>query len=139
MADTVRSEISKKNPYWIDKHRYYELKHFCMQYPMWKKMYLIFDGLSKRPIHVSGSSKTGMHSDPTAECVTKMLYYRDRMELVEQSALAADGELYPYILKGVTEELSYDILRVRMGIPCCKDVYYKLYRKFFWILDRNRK
>ena len=32
-----RPELSKKSPYWIDKHRYYELKHFCLQYPLWKK------------------------------------------------------------------------------------------------------
>lgn len=27
-------ELSEKNPYWIERHRYYELKHFCLQYPI---------------------------------------------------------------------------------------------------------
>ena len=27
MATTIRPELSEKNPYWIEKHRYYELKH----------------------------------------------------------------------------------------------------------------
>lgn len=39
MATTIRPELSEKNPYWIEKHRYYELKHFCLQYPIWQKQY----------------------------------------------------------------------------------------------------
>ena len=31
------SGIIGENPYWIERHRYYELKHFCLQYPIWKK------------------------------------------------------------------------------------------------------
>lgn len=34
MGTTLRAELSEKNPYWIEKHRYYELKHFCLQYPI---------------------------------------------------------------------------------------------------------
>ena len=37
MATVLRSELSPKNKYYIDKHRYYELKHFCLQYPEWKQ------------------------------------------------------------------------------------------------------
>lgn len=35
MSTQIRPETSQKNPYWIPKHRYYELKHFVMQYPAW--------------------------------------------------------------------------------------------------------
>ena len=46
MATVIRAEISEKNKYWIDKHRHYELKHFCLQYPSWKKAYADFDDTS---------------------------------------------------------------------------------------------
>lgn len=39
MGNIIRAEVSEKNPYWIEKHRHYELKHFCLQYPIWKKAY----------------------------------------------------------------------------------------------------
>ena len=26
MGTTIRPELSEKNPYWIERHRYYELK-----------------------------------------------------------------------------------------------------------------
>lgn len=46
MGTTIRPELSEKNPYWIERHRYYELKHFCLQYPIWKKAYAALDGLA---------------------------------------------------------------------------------------------
>lgn len=33
----VRPEVSKKSKYYISRHRYYELKHLCLQYPELKK------------------------------------------------------------------------------------------------------
>jgi len=46
--------------------------------------------------------------------------------------------LHRYILKAVTEGLSYTYLRTRMDIPCGKDMYYDRYRKFFWLLSQER-
>ena len=34
-----KPELSKKSKYWIPRHRYYELKHFCLQYPEWEKLW----------------------------------------------------------------------------------------------------
>lgn len=56
MRNDMRPELSQKNPYWIGKHRYYELKHFCLQYPIWKKARLALDGLSRRPSRRSPTS-----------------------------------------------------------------------------------
>lgn len=49
MGTTIRPELSEKNPYWIEKHRYYELKHFCLQYPIWRKAYSVLDGYANPP------------------------------------------------------------------------------------------
>lgn len=137
MGTTIRPELSEKNKYWIEKHRYYELKHFCLQYPIWKKAYLALDGLSRRPMElVAIFSNT--HSDPTYKCVEARETYFDRMKLVEQAAIASDPELYSYILKAVTEGWSYDCLKAKFDVPCCKDVYYDLYRRFFWLLNKER-
>ena len=129
MATTIRPELSEKNPYWIERHRYYELKHFCLQYPIWKKAYAALDGLSRRPSDMEIFSKNRTAGDPTARCAEARSHYLDRMKTVEQTAIAADAELSNYILKGVTEGWSYDILKARLNIPCCKDVYYNLYRR----------
>lgn len=58
--------------------------------------------------------------------------------MIERVARLTDLELSFYILQGVTEGYSYDILKARFDIPCCKDTYYELYRRFFWLLDIER-
>lgn len=124
---------------WIGKHRYYELKHFCLQYPIWKKAYAALDGLSKRPQDLEVFVKSGqLTSDPTARCAESRLFFADRMELVEQAAIDASPDLYPYILRAVTEGLSYNSLKMQYDIPCCREVYYDCYRRFFWLLSRKR-
>ena len=62
----------------------------------------------------------------------------DRIEMVEKIAKEADDYLWQYILKAVTENLSYTHLKTRFDIPCGKDMYYDRYRKFFWLLNKAR-
>lgn len=83
MGTTIRPELSEKNPYWIERHRYYELKHFCLQYPIWKKAYAALDGLSRRPSDLEVFSKKGEISDPTVRCVEARSYYIERMKTEE--------------------------------------------------------
>ena len=139
MATNIRPEISEKNKYWIEKHRHYELKHFCLQYPTWKRAYDDLDDLgmtlTKFDCTPAGNSEPG---DPTAKCAIKKAYYRKRIELIERAARKADEWLWNYILKAVTEDLSFTYLKTRLEIPCSRDTYYDRYRRFFWILSESR-
>lgn len=137
MSTTIRPELSKKNQYWINKQRYYELKHYCMQYNIWKKSLLYLDGLSRYSQN-EPTSKTNKVSDPTVECAEERQYYLRHIKLVERVAELTDPVLGEYVLKGVTEGTRYDILRLRCNVPCSRDEYYRLYRKFFFILDKER-
>lgn len=139
MATTIRPEISTKNKYWIDRHRYYELKHFCLQYPMWKKMYIGLDGFSKRPAEEFMFGSTNAHGDPTVKCAISKAYYSERIAMIEKIAEEADPLLANYILRAITEELSYDYLKTCLDIPCSKDTYYDRYRRFFWLLNNERQ
>lgn len=136
MSTTIRPELSERNKYWIERHRYYELKHFCLQYPIWKKAYILACSKSKVP-DISGVENNKI-SKPTEDCALLRVYYSDRIAMLEQVAKETDSTLSSYILKAVTTGLSYDLLRVQMNIPCSKDIYYNLYRRFFWLLDKAR-
>ena len=138
MATVIRAKISEKNKYYIDKHRYYELKHFCLQYNEWKKAYA---ACNESIIFASKFEKepaSNVHSDLTAKYAIKKLQYGTRIKLIERIAVEADDFLYPYILKAVTEGLSYTYLKARLDIPCGRDMYYDRYRKFFWLLSEAR-
>ena len=77
-------------------------------------------------------------SDPTWKIAEARLYYESRMKMIEDTARRTDDVVGDYILRAVTQWYSYDTLNVRFGMPCCKEVYYKLYRKFFLLLSHER-
>ena len=138
MATKIRPELSIRNKYRIDKHRHYELKHFCLQYPRWKKAYSDLNNLSSSLSRIEQTSSTNIPGDPTSKCAIKKARYSEMIDMIEQTAKAADKELYMYILKAVTEGLSYTYLKSRLEIPCGKDMYYDRYRRFFWLLNEVR-
>lgn len=138
MSTKIRPEISKKNKYWINKHRHYELKHFCLQYPVWKQMYSALTDPHTSLSSIERIPSNNLPGDPTARRAVMKAYYSERIKLIEKAASDADKYLCDYILQGVTEERSYIYLKTKLDIPCGKDMYYDRYRKFFWLLDRMR-
>ena len=138
MATLIRAELSKKNKYWISKHRHYELKHFCLQYPEWKKICALQTGRSASLITINASVSNLASQYPTTTKSSLVSSYIKQIELVERIAIETDPYLYDYIIKGVTEGRSYTYLKAVLGIPCGKDMYYDRYRKFFWLLNNAR-
>lgn len=138
MTTSIRPEISKKNRYWIGKHRHYELKHFCLQYPEWRKIY---EDINELGIYSPMFDKVGTNSsiaDLTAKYAIRKAHYSKKIHLVENMANKADEELSYYILRAVTEGLSYAYLKTKLEIPCSRDTYYDRYRRFFWLLSESR-
>ena len=138
MGTVIRAEISRKSTYYLSKHRYYELKHFCMQYPNWIKGR---SELSFIRIPVYGETVLGRKEAirSTEKDAEKAAWYNLRIQMVEEAATEADPIIGPYILRAVVEGLSYDTVRAREAVPCCRDIYYELYRKFFFILSEKRQ
>lgn len=139
MGTNIRSELSEKNKYWIPKHRYYELKHFCMQYSLWKKIYNNIDGYAKASAESIGYVEGGEKISPTERGLDKRLDSKRKIDMLEGATEKTDPVIGKYILDAVTEGYSYDFLKMTRDIPCSKGTYYELYRRFFWILDSDRK
>ena len=80
MSTLIRPEISKNNEYWIPRHRYYELKHFCLQYREWVKIVNSLD--SKLPSTscieciggASGYTNSSHQADYCIKLVEKMKF-----------------------------------------------------------------
>ena len=138
MATKIRPELSIKNKYYIDKHRHYELKHFCLQYPNWKRTYAEIDKGSTAVSNFNKVPVGNLPCDPTCKRATAKVRLSKRIELIEKIAKETDDYICDYILKAVTEGLSYTYLKSRLDIPCGKDMYYDRYRRFFWLLNKAR-
>lgn len=134
----VRPELSTRNKYWIEKHRFYELKHFCLQYKEMKKIYSALFDLGVSNSSFAGDPKSNDIVDLTSTCAIRKIEISNKIKMIENTAMEADKELWFYILKAVTEGLSYTQLSMVYDIPCGRDTYYNRYRKFFWLLHNKK-
>lgn len=141
MGTNTRPELSGRNKWWIAKHRYYELKHFCLQYPDWIKMLKDLDGLPSRSPGFQEHVDEGNTSDPTARYAAEREYFTRRMDLVNRAAFeACDHNFwYTFLVEAVTTNSTYEVIEARKGImPVSRNEWYEIYRRFFWLLDKYR-
>lgn len=138
MGTKYRSEISKKNKYWISKHRFLEISHHCMQYNEWKDEYRkLEDQLLPKGVDYDGMPHGTDTSNPTESIGARMAELKTKIETVEQVAKETDPEIAEYILKAVTnEDITFNYLKQFMGIPCERDMYYDRRRKFYWLMSK---
>lgn len=137
MSTTIRSQLSTKNRWFITKHRYLELKHFCLQYPEWKEEYgRLQIRLTSRQLELKAENR--QFADPVAEMAIRRSKLLNQMKMIEQAAIEADADLSNYILLAVTNGVSWEFLKTKQDIPCCRETYYDRYRRFFWYLSKER-
>lgn len=132
MATVIIPEISKNNLYWISKHRYYELKHFCLQYPEWKQRIKELRSVSSSSLIFPKSQMT--FDDETFEKFHEIFSLEQKMKKVDQTIADLEPWIQNYIFIAVTEDRSFTYLKTVLGIPCERDAYYERYRRFYWIL-----
>lgn len=136
MATRIRTSIAKTNPYYISKHEYLAARHFALQYPEWKKQKQEITSRINYGFRFGEVHSTSICS-PVEKAAELSERYSLRMELIERIAKIAGEDIWEFVLLGVTTECSYEYLRLVKDIPCCKEVYYKMYRKFFWLLNKE--
>ena len=138
MMPDIRPELSLRNKYYLPKLRYYELKHFCLQYPIWKKAVYSLDGLSRKTDYIFTSKQSGI-SNPVERAVLARNFYLKRIEMIEKACRDANKDYWKYLLVAVTEERPFNYLQMKMGMTCSRSEYYENYRKFFWVLNILRE
>ena len=137
MATKLAPEVSKKNQYHISKHRMYELKHYCLQYHYWVDALADINFIQSHGLSFA-SLKSSVIPNPTADIAEIRELLVKHIEIVERCARKTDEVIGPYILRAVIEGWGYEKIKARENVPCSKPTYYKLYRRFFWLLDKQR-
>lgn len=139
MGHFVVSETSRKSKWWIPKYRFLELKYFCLQYPEWKRE--AYDILLSTGHPTFGVDKVMTQiefKDSTGDLAIRFQNLNSKISLVGKIAKMSDESIGDYILKAVTENLSFVKLKTIYEIPCERDMYYDRYRKFFYYLSHQK-
>ena len=132
----MKSELSKRNKFYVPPERYYELLHFVKQYPVWISACTHLEAMAIRRDFdwVKGTDI----SDPVAKVAIAKNSFQRKIDMVNQAAKNAGGEIWENILKGVIGGKSYDVMNANNPLPVSRDEYYARYRYFFWCLSKLR-
>ena len=121
--------------YGISKNRHKELKYFCLQYDE-KKSQIRYGAAGMKYDGMPHASEPG---SPTEQgCLSNLAIQHD-CEMIEQAAIAANPEIYQYIIKSVTYDLPYEFIEYdeRLGrIPVGKTDFYGYRRLFYYNLHK---
>jgi hypothetical protein len=82
------------------------------------------------------SVQTSNQFDQTSEIAMDRKMIADKKKLVDDVAHEVAGVLAEWLLLGVGHGLTYYQLADK-GIPCGKDMYYDLRRKFYYVLSKR--
>lgn len=123
--------------YGISKNRFWELYYWCLQYGEWK------DELKYKTNTVGAMEITDMPTshnpgDSTQQLAIRRVMLEKNCQLIEQTAIEADPDIYQYLLKAVTEDVPYRYLDMIMNVPCSRNTYYDRRRKFYWLLSQKK-
>lgn len=142
----VRAKISKKGvyeKYWIPKERYMELLWFCRQYPEWRN--------AQREITITHSpgflmaARNGMDpSDPTFKAAEKFERYAKKVRTIAYALtdtvgdMEDDATLETALIYTVCFCKPFQWIQTHLKLPYSRASYYRIYRKFFWCLDKRK-
>lgn len=138
----IRAELSKNNPWYIEKYAFRTVYYFALQYPSWKLQYADTIGSAVKAIDNDGMPRGSETGDPTSRIAMRSSVLRSNIDLIESTALTAGEDLAEFILYAVTNEgVTYKYLtcgQCKLGkIPCGRNEYYQRRRMFYYLLSKR--
>ena len=128
-----------KDKYKISDYRFRELYYFCLQYEEWKQR-LKEKRNPLKGMQYSGMPSSGNPGNPTESNAIECAELSRKCEMIEQAAKEADADLWEYIVFAVTnKDITFEHLKMQRNIPCERDCYYNIRRKFYFILDSKMR
>lgn len=130
----MRQYPLKLDAWGISWDRYKELLHYCRQYDqMIARRDAIRGGFND--LRLTGLPHGSGVSDPTQRRAMAVEAISGQIADIEQSAIAANADIYRHILSNVTHGIPYEHLMC----PCGRRQFYEARRKFFAVLDAKRE
>ncbi|MBO7423592.1 MAG: hypothetical protein J6T99_09455 [Oscillospiraceae bacterium] len=136
----VRSNFSKKNPYWLPPEKFLEVYYFALQFHDWKKEYN--SSLGARAVSYDGMPGSTFHEgSETEDLAIRLMNLSAKIDFITRTvheACVGFPGIEPYLLRGVTERgVTYNTL-LHEGIPYNRNIYYNLRHKFYYNLSQKR-
>ena len=122
--------------YTLSERRKKTVVAYAMEYVEWKKEYDSFNLENKGIDQSAERIRQSDIKDNTKDAALILHDLSRKIILMQQTAKEADPFIWKYILRGVTENLTYEQLFAQ-GLPCSRNTYYERRRRFYWLLSRK--
>ena len=125
----------------INGFAYRELYYFCLQYHEYKRgIEEILNFGSGKPTYSGSNSRGGaLNKSDTENRAFALEKLKSKCELIEQTALEVDADIYQPLLKNVTTGVTYDHMKAcDIEIFCGRRQFYEKRRKFFYLLNLKK-
>lgn len=130
--------LSESNQYYLPKHTYLTCIHYALQYRDWIAL-LNTERDTRGAIRYDRDHvQTSGDYDSTSDTAIRMVGMTDRVSKIDQCIELAcdDREMEKWLRLGVCYGFTvYQLLDE--GMPCGKDLYYKLRQKFYYELAKK--
>ena len=122
---------AENSKYYVEKELYLTTVHFCRQYPTWKAELRIQPDTSKAITYDRERVQTSVSGDATADLAMRRTELARKAKIVEDTARSVAGGMDEWLILGACYGVPFYQLMER-GIPCGKDLYYLMRRKFYY-------
>ena len=130
-------KLKLKDNYGISNYRYQELRAFCFQHEEKKAELRQLYSLSSISTEISVMG--GMRRKPTERKALKAGELKRDIDMVESCLVEACGEDVG-VIECLRKNVTYGFGFSRLGyVPCGKNQFFAYRRKFFYLLDKNKK
>ena len=118
----------------ISRERYYELLHFCRQYPEWKKSAASLLGTSAQRYSTEAHA-AGTVSDPTERAAVKRETYLRRIQIVDMAAINAGDKWCDTLIRNICYGVPLAAIDPIMMPTSNRNAYFAMKKKCFVLLD----
>lgn len=124
--------------YKIPPELYKHTMSYVGMYKTWLKEYNLLTDTMKG-VNLDGMPHGTGTGQPTEKLAIRRAELRNRMEKVEESIKEVCPDMYDCLLKAYINNISFDVAKVFLNLPCERTFYYTTRRKFLKILSEKIK
>ena len=128
--------LSDKNKYSLPKEDYLTAIHYSLRYPMWVEELRTAADTGSAIRYDRDKVQTSNDSDQTAEVAIRMAELSSRIDLIDEIISQVSGGLDSWLRLGVCHGLTFEQLKGK-DIPCERDKYYLMRRRFYYELAQK--
>lgn len=127
---------SEKSKYYLPKHTYLHVLHWCLQYKDWAAELSVLPDTSKGITYDKERVQTSNSFDATQDTAIKRAELAEKKELLEQTIREVDASIYDYLLLSIGYGFTEYQLKDK-GMPCGHRYFSERRQRVYYLVNQR--